>query len=201
MDARLDYPHVHRNREPIANALAQLLPASGLMLEVASGSGQHIIYFAERFPQWTFQPSDPDGKARASTAAWIDSTGVRNVKAPIALDARDGLFPLEPGSVDVVYNANMIHIAPFSACIGLLTGAAACLKPEGKLIMYGPYREQGEHTAASNAAFDRSLQSRDSAWGVRDLTEVQQLAAEQGLVLEQRLSMPANNLLLCYRRS
>lgn len=200
MDARLDYPHVHRNREPIADVLAGLLPEPGLLLEIASGSGQHIVYFAERFPQWTFQPSDPDGRARASAAAWIASTGARNVKPPIVIDAREGLFPVEPGSVDVVYNANMIHIAPFSACRGLLAGSAIALKPGGLLIMYGPYKQDGKHTAPSNATFDHSLQERDSTWGVRDLGEVQALAAEHGLTLQQRLPMPANNLLLCYRK-
>lgn len=201
MDVRLDYPATQRNREPIAAALSDKLPASGLFLEIASGSGQHVVYLAERFPGLTYQPSDPDERACTSIAAWIAHSGHPHIRPPLAIDAATGQFPLDADSVDVVFNANMVHIAPWSACVGLMRGAGRCLKPHGQLIMYGPYRLAGQHTAPSNEAFDADLKARNPEWGVRDLADVQQVAAAEGLNFVQQVPMPANNLLVFYSKT
>jgi hypothetical protein len=196
-DLRRNAPSTLRNREPILDVLREVLPATGAVLEVASGTGQHVAFFAEALPGLTFQPSDPDAEARASVAAWCAS--LPNVRPPLALDVTAERWGGTPA--DAVLCINMIHIAPWTACEGLMRGAAHLLPPGGVLVLYGPYRLGGRHTAPSNAAFDRSLRLQNPAWGVRDLEAVVAEAARRGLSLERRVEMPANNQSIVLRRS
>ena len=186
-------PATQRNREPIL----AVLPGSGLVLEVASGSGEHVVYFASKLPRLTWQPTDVSAAGLASIAAWVDESGLENVKAPLLLDAESATWPVD--RADAVLCSNMIHIAPFSACLGLMRGAAAVLAAEAPLVTYGPYKVDGRHTAPSNEAFDASLTARNPAWGVRDVSDVASAAADYGLTLVERVSMPANNLMLVFR--
>jgi SAM-dependent methyltransferase len=196
MDARQHAPATQRNREPIVAVLRRVLPATGLVLEVASGTGQHAAAFAAAFPALVFQPTDPDPAARASIAAWC--AGLPNVRAPLALDVEDGSWGV--ARADGIVCINMIHIAPWSACQGLLGGAARVLAPGGVLYLYGPFRLDGRHTAPSNAAFDEDLRARDPRWGVRDLETVSAEAARHGLAFVERVPMPANNQSVVWRR-
>jgi hypothetical protein len=198
-DARRFAPAAQRNREPIRGVLQQVLPPSGLVLEIASGSGEHAVYFAAAFPSLTWQPSDPDRLDRASIAAWTASAAVANVLPPLALDATAERWPIE--RADAVVNINMIHIAPWAACVGLFRGASALLAPAAPLVLYGPFRRGGRHTARSNEDFDRSLQAQDSAWGVRDLDEVAAVAAAHGFDAPTIFEMPSNNLSVVFRRA
>jgi SAM-dependent methyltransferase len=193
-DLRIHNAAAERNRGPILEVLQRVLPATGRLLEIASGTGQHAAHFAAALPGWRWQPSDLDDAGFASIQAW--TAGLSNVLPPLRLDAAcDGW---SVGEVDAIYCANMIHIAPWEACLGLLRGAARCLVPQGLLILYGPYRIGGEHTAPSNAAFDADLQRRDAAWGVRDLEAVAEAARAHGLALRERIAMPANNQMLVF---
>lgn len=187
-----------RNKEPIAGVLRAVLPPRGLALEIASGTGQHVVHFARAFPSLTWQPSEPDPGLRDSIARHCADAGLANVLPPLDLDVRRTPWPV--ARADAVLCINMIHIAPWSAAEALVAGAARCLPEGGVLYLYGPYREGGVHTAPSNAAFDASLRAQDPAWGVRDLEALVALAEEQGLGLEQRIAMPANNLSLVFRR-
>jgi SAM-dependent methyltransferase len=196
-DARRYAPAAARNRGPILDALRGRLPASGLLLEVASGSGEHAVHLAAAFPALTIQPSDPDPEARASIAAWAAETGLPNIRPPLALDAA-AAWPA--ARADAVLCVNMIHIAPWQACEGLVRGAARILPPGGPLVLYGPFRRGGAHTAPSNAAFDESLRAQDPRWGVRDLEAVAALAAAEGFAAPEVVPMPANNLTLVFRR-
>ncbi|TAD88681.1 MAG: DUF938 domain-containing protein [Alphaproteobacteria bacterium] len=198
-DPRLYAPAVQRNREPLRDVLAEVLPASGLVLEVASGTGEHAVFFAEAFPGLTFQPTDADAEARASIDAWVALTGQGNLRPALALDAAAAEWPIT--AADAVMCINMIHIAPWAACLGLMAGAARCLSPSSPLILYGPYRRDGQHTAPSNVEFDRSLKARNSAWGVRDLEAVAAAAAAVGFAPPIITAMPANNFTLVFRRS
>jgi SAM-dependent methyltransferase len=198
-DRRLYAAAVARNREPLLDVLARVLPARGRVLEIASGSGEHAVFFAAALAGITWQPSDVDAGALASIEAWIRAEAPSNVLPPLRLDATDDPWPV--GSVDAVFCANMIHIAPWEACLGLLRGVGSQLAPDGVLVLYGPYAVGGRHTAPSNAAFDADLRRRDPAWGVRDLDAVAAAAAAQGLVLAERVPMPANNQTLVFRRS
>jgi SAM-dependent methyltransferase len=195
MSMRRHAPATARNREPIAAVLAEVLPARGLVLEVASGSGEHVAFFAERFPDLTWQPSDPDGDSLASIADWC--AGLVNVLPPVALDAAAD-WPV--ASADAVLCVNMMHISPWEATLGLMTGAGRLLAPGAPLILYGPYRQRGVPTAESNEAFDVSLRSRNPAWGLRHVEDVSVAAAARGLLLERIVAMPANNLSLVFRR-
>ncbi|WP_426956491.1 DUF938 domain-containing protein [Muricoccus radiodurans] len=195
-DPRRHAPAAGRNREPILAALRRLLPLRGLVLEVASGSGEHAAHFAAALPGLTFQPSDPDPGARASTDAW--TAGMPNVRPALALDAAAGSWPL--ARADAVLCINMIHIAPWVATLGLLRGAGAVLPAGGPLVLYGPYRRGGAHTAPSNASFDESLRRRNPEWGVRDLEAVAAAAAAQGFGPPEVEEMPANNLVVAFRR-
>lgn len=201
-DARAHAPATARNREPILAVLTELLPAAEgpqRVLEIASGTGEHAAFFAARLPHLAWQPSDADAAALASIAAWRESTGpLDNLAAPIRLDVM-AAWP-EGLAVDVVFSANMIHIAPWEACLGLFRGASEVLAPGGALVLYGPFAEGGRHTAPSNEAFDASLRARDSRWGVRDLDDVRRVAEAAGFRLEARHEMPANNLTLVFRR-
>lgn len=190
-------PAAERNREPILEALLQLLPPRGAALEIASGTGQHAVHFAAGLPGWSWQASDPDPGALASIAAWSARSQRSNVRAPLLLDVTAAHWPVEPG-FDAVFCANLLHISPWTACLGLMAGAARCLAPGGLLLIYGPYWVDGERAAPSNIAFDADLRVRDPAWGVRRLEDVVQAAREAGLALRERRSMPANNLLLVF---
>lgn len=191
-------PAAERNREPILQALRDVLPSSGLVLEVASGTGQHIVHFAAALPALTFQPSDPSEDARASIAAWIEHAGVANVRPPVSLDVTASAWPLDD-HVDAIMSFNMIHISPWATSVGLFDGAAARLSPAAPLVLYGPMIIDG-HSAPSNVAFSQSLQARDPSWGVRELRELEQLATARGLVLESTVEMPANNHVVVFRR-
>jgi SAM-dependent methyltransferase len=165
---------------------------------VASGSGEHVVYFAQACPDLTFQPSDRDLKHRASTDAWTANLGLTNVRPAIALDAAAETWPV--ASADAVLCSNMIHIAPWAATVGLMRGAARILPPGGLLYLYGPYKRGGQHTAPSNEAFDESLRLQNPEWGVRDLEAVVDLAAAYGFAAPIVEQMPANNLSLVFRR-
>ena len=198
-------PASERNRGPILDALRQVLPPQGTALEVASGTGQHVAFFAAALPQWTWQPSDLGDDAFGSITGWCARHAVTNVRAPVLLDVTTPRWPtegaaFEPDSLDLVYCANMLHIAPWTACGGLMQGAARYLRVGGRLVTYGPYLEQDVDTAQGNLDFDISLRQRDAAWGIRALQDVRGEAEAAGLVLAQRVAMPANNLLLVFQR-
>ena len=199
-DARLHAPATARNRDAILNVLRPHLPARGLVLEIASGSGEHIAYFAGACgPELVWQPSDPDPSARASVNAWTFTPTTANVRPAVGLHADASDWPIT--SADVVICINMIHIAPWEAAVGLMRGAGRILPPGGVLFLYGPYRQGGRHTAPSNAAFDQSLRARNPAWGVRDLEAVAALAASNGFGVPDIHEMPANNLALVFVRA
>jgi SAM-dependent methyltransferase len=199
-DGRSHAPAAERNREPILGVLRRVLPVRGTVLEIASGTGQHVAHFAAALPDLVFQPSDRSDQDFASIVAWSTAAGVTNVRPPIVLDVTADPWPVAIGTPDAIFCANMIHIAPWEACLGLLRGAGERLAPGGVLVTYGPYRIGGEHTAPTNAAFDLDLRARDPRWGVRDLDEVARVAAGHGLALEERVAMPANNLAVVLRR-
>ena len=201
MDARRHAPAAERNREPILGVLRRVLPAQGTVLEIASGTGQHVAHFAASLPELVFQPSDRVDQDFASIAAWCANAGATNVRAPIVLDVTSDPWPDAVGTVDAIFSANMIHIAPWEACLGLLRGAGAHLAPGGVLVTYGPYKVGGAHTAPTNEAFDLDLRARDPRWGVRDLDDVARVAAQHRLVLEERVAMPANNFTIVFRRA
>lgn len=197
-DDRLISPSVERNRDPILAVLRPLVTDGSMVLEIASGSGGHVVHFAAALPAVTFQPTDPDPAARASIAAWIAHTALPNIRPPLALDAVT--LPWPDIAADVVVCINMIHIAPWDAALGLLQGAARALRPGGTLLLYGPYRMAGQHTAPSNAAFDASLRARNPQWGVRDLEAVAEAAHAAGFAPPQVHALPANNLAVVFRR-
>ncbi len=192
-------PAADRNKEPILAALRDLLPASGDVLEIASGTGQHVVHFAAALPRLIWHPSDPDAACRADIAARIAASGLTNLHKPIALDVHQDPWPA-PGPFAAVLCINMIHIAPWSATLALMRGAAAALAHGSHLVLYGPFREAGRHTAESNIAFDQSLQAHDARWGVRNLEDVGAVAAGHGLTQQRLARLPANNLLVAYRR-
>jgi hypothetical protein len=196
-DARREAPAVARNRDAILAVLRGMLPARGLLLEIASGSGEHALHFAPAFPGLTFQPSDPDPDARASIDAWC--AGVANIRPALALDAAVPDWPV--ARADAALCINMIHISPWASCEGLLRGAARILPSGAPLILYGPFRRAGMHTAPSNEAFDADLRARDPAWGVRELEAVAAEAAAAGFGPPEITVMPANNLIVAFRRA
>lgn len=198
-DARRHAPAVARNRDPILAVLRRHLPEQGLLLEVSSGTGEHAAYFAARFPGLAWQPTDPDPAARASIAAWAAAAALPNLRPPLAFDAAAEDWPV--ARADAVLCINMIHIAPWAAGLGLLRGAARRLAPGGPLLLYGPYRQGGRHTAPSNEAFDAGLRAQNPAWGVRDLETVAGAAAAAGFGPPAIEAMPANNLALVFRRA
>jgi SAM-dependent methyltransferase len=189
-------PAADRNKEPILAVLRRVLPARGTALEIAAGTGQHVACFAAALPDWTWQPSDADPGLLPAIADRMAQAGLANVRPPVLLDVLAPAWP--PQRYDVIYCANMLHIAPWPACAGLMQGAARHLAPGGVLITYGPYVEDGVPTAPSNAAFDASLRSRDPAWGIRRLEEVAAEAKRAGLAMRERHAMPSNNLLLVF---
>ncbi len=191
-------PATQRNREAIANVLADVLPVNGLALEIASGTGEHVIHFAARFPDLIWQPSDDDDDGLASIAAWRADADLPNILPPIRLDASAPDWPVD--EADAILCINMIHISPWAATIGLMAEAGRLLTAGGLLYLYGPYREAGVATAPSNEAFDRSLKARDPDWGLRHREDVTALAASNGLTFDRRVAMPANNLSLVFRK-
>lgn len=195
---RLHSPAAERNQGPIAAVLQRVLPAQGLALEIASGSGQHAAHFAAALPGWQWQPSDGDAAALPSIHAWCQ--GLPNVLPPLHLDVLAPVWPGAPDAADAVYCANMLHISPWPTCAALMQGTARHLAPQGLLLLYGPYRVEGEALAPSNQAFDVDLRQRNPAWGLRALHEVLAEARAVGLQLRERVAMPANNLLLVLAR-
>jgi SAM-dependent methyltransferase len=191
-------PAVALNREPILRVLRNVLPRPAQVLEIASGTGEHAVWFSRALPMLTWQPTDRDKEALESIAAWHDTTGLPNLLPPLHLDATAETWPI--AQADAVVAINMIHIAPWAATQGLIAGAARVLTPDGLLFLYGPFREAGAHTAPTNAAFDAHLRARDPSWGVRDLDELAALASGHGLLALERIAMPANNLSVVFRR-
>jgi Protein of unknown function (DUF938) len=197
-DDRQYAPATLRNRDFILDVLRDVLPVTGVILEIASGSGEHIVHFAKNLPSLVFQPSDPDADARLSVAAWVKATGVTNVRPPLALDVANPVWPI--ASADGIICINMIHISPWEATLGLMRGAAAILPPGSPLYLYGPYLREGIATAPSNQIFDRSLRGRSSTWGLRDLEAVTASAQSIGFSAPVITEMPANNLSVAFRR-
>jgi len=191
-------PAAERNKEPIADVLARVLPERGLVVEVASGTGQHVAWFARRFPQLEWQPTDRDPAAAGTIRSYVAEAGVGNVREPLLLDAAGEAWPVE--RADAMVAINMIHISPWQSCVGLMAGAARLLPPGAPLVLYGPYRVDGGFNAPSNARFDESLRAMDPSWGVRELRDVEAEAKANGLLLEQVVDMPANNHTVVFRR-
>ncbi len=191
-------PAVARNRAPILAVLRRVLPRAGLVLEVASGSGEHAVHVAAAMPGLRWQPSDPGPAALRSIAAHARAGGLANILPPVPLDAAAPLWPVD--RADAIVTINMVHIAPWSATEGLMAGAGRVLPETGPLVLYGPFREDGQPLVPSNAAFDEDLRARDPAWGVRDVAAVAEVASTCGLRLSERVEMPANNLILVFRR-
>lgn len=186
-----------RNRSLILEVLRERLPASGLVLEIASGTGEHIVHFAAHCPDLTFQPTDPSPESLDSIAAWIAAEGTGNVRPPIALDVLRAEWPVTQS--DAVYCSNMIHIAPWAACEGLVAGSARVLRPGGLLFIYGPFFRSGIETAPGNIAFDQDLRGRNPDWGIRHLDEVSELAKAAGFGAPEFTEMPSNNLCVEFR--
>lgn len=196
-DARRSAPAASRNRDPIAEVLAEWLPSKGTVLEVASGTGEHAVWFGERFPNLTWQPSDTHPDALTSIDAWREVSRLSNIAEPLQIDASSEGWPIE--RADAVLNINMAHISPWAASLGLIAGAARILPVGGPLILYGPWLKEDIETAASNLAFDADLKSRDPQWGLRRVEDFETAAAERGFELAEWRQMPANNLMLLFR--
>jgi hypothetical protein len=188
-----------RNQGPILAVLQRVLPANGLALEIASGTGQHAAHFATGLPGWRWQPTDAEPQALASISAWCE--GLPNVLPPMPLDVLAPQWPGVPAQADALFCANMLHISPWPTCAALMQGAARHLVPHGLLLLYGPYLVDGEPTAPGNLAFDADLRARNPTWGLRRLADVLSQAEAAGLQLLERVRMPANNLLLVLARA
>jgi SAM-dependent methyltransferase len=197
-DARQFSAPAERNCRPILDVLRQVLPAQGLLLEIASGSGQHAAFFAPQFPALTWQPSDPEPGCRASIQAWADAANCTNLRPPLDLDATAATWPID--KADAVVCINMIHISPWEATLGLLRGCGRVLPAGGVVYLYGPFRRRGQDFAPSNAAFDADLRARNARWGIRDVGDVAAAAADQGFGAPVIIPMPANNLSVVFRR-
>lgn len=196
-DVRRSAPAALRNREPIADVLAEWLPSQGLVLEIASGTGEHAAFFAARFPALQWQPSDVHPDALASIDAWRASAALPNIKPPLVIDAGARDWPVE--TADAVLSINMVHISPWGTALGLIAGAARLLPSGGPLILYGPWLGDGLPAAPSNLAFDADLRRRDPAWGLRRVEDFARAGARQGIELLQTRAMPANNLMLLFQ--
>lgn len=192
-------PSALRNREPILAELRKVLPSRGAVLEIASGSGEHVVHFASALPSLTFQPSDVDAAARASVDAWRTESGLTNLRTAVALDVEDSNWPVTVA--DAVICINMIHISPWTATEGLVSGAARLLPAGGILFLYGPYHRAGVDTSTSNSTFDADLRARNPAWGLRNLEDVVDLARTCGFAHAATHDMPANNLSVIFRRN
>ena len=201
-DARLDYPATGRNKEVILDVLKDVLPNSGTVLEVASGSGQHVSYFAQNMPHLKWQPSDPDATSRASIDAWRhDHKVTKSVEPAIDIDALVDIWSLaQIKDMSAIISINMVHIAPWMAYLGLLRNASRVLSPGGVLYLYGPFKVGGVHIAQSNADFDLSLQEKNAEWGVRNLDDVAEEALKQNFQLMKTVRMPANNFSVIFHK-
>jgi len=198
-DGKWSITAAERNKEPILGVLARVLPSRGLVLEVASGTGQHVMHFAEALPDLTWQPSDPDAELRESIALRIQEERRANVNGPIDFDVTKLPWPLQ--TADAVVAINLIHVAPWSATLALFEGAKALLSTtQDVLLLYGPYRRFGRHTSQSNAQFDLDLRTHNPEWGLRDLEAVSDIATGTGFILAETVQMPANNFSLVFRR-
>jgi hypothetical protein len=195
---RCSAPAALRNRQPIAEVLAEWLPPSGRVLEIASGTGEHATYFAERFPALDWQPSDRHPDAIASISAWREQARLPNLQPPLIIDAASGAWPID--RADAVLSINMVHISPWASALGLLEGATRILEPGAPLILYGPWLKADVPTVPSNADFDADLRRRDPAWGLRRTEDFAAAAEERGLSLRETRTMPANNRMLLLRR-
>lgn len=196
--SRQHAPATERNREPILAVLRRVLPQNGLVLEIASGTGQHAVHFAAALPELAWQPSDASSDARASIAAWAAHAVPGNLLAPLDLDVLCEPWPI--AAADAIVCINLIHIAPWTAAQALMTGAARLLGPGGVLYLYGPYRRHGAHTAQSNERFDRQLRGTNPEWGVRDMEAVEDLAWQAGFTTREIVAMPANNFSIVFRK-
>jgi Protein of unknown function (DUF938) len=196
---RRSAPAALRNREPIAEVLSEWLPERGIVLEIASGTGEHAVFFAERFPQLEWQPSDVHPDALQSIEAWREGAGVNNMLPPVMLNAAASDWPV--ASANAVLSINMVHISPWASALGLIHGAARLLPSGEPLILYGPWLKEDVPTVPSNLAFDADLRARDPEWGLRTVEEFAAAAQERGFVLEQTRAMPANNLMLLFRKT
>ena len=195
---RRSAPAALRNREPISEVLREWLPKRGLVLEVASGTGEHAVYFGERFPDLEWQPTDLHPDALSSIAAWCETAALPNLREPVVLDAASDDWPV--GQVDAVLSINMVHISPWASALGLIRGAARLLKEGAPLVLYGPWLKDDVPTAQSNSDFDADLRSRDPAWGLRRVEDFAEAAAPTFDLVEKR-HMPANNMMLLFRRT
>ncbi len=207
-DPRRHAEATQRNRAPILRVLERVLPKAARVLEVASGTGEHAVYFAQHLPAIEWQPSDVDAPSLASIRGWKDYSRVNSVGDPLTLDVlqwatggAEGQRRFPPASFDALFCANLIHIAPWEACLGLMNLARYALRPGGLLITYGPYRIEGHHTAPSNERFDEWLSQLDPRFGVRDLQQVVHAAGAVGLRHRERIAMPANNFCLLFERA
>ena len=207
-DGRLDAAAFHRNREPIWAVLQTFLAGkSGNVLEAGSGTGQHVVHFAKHTPDIIWWPSDLNERHLKSIEAWRAHTGLPNIRPPLRIDLTDPAWcpAMHDGSGPVellaVFCANVIHIAPWRVAEGLFAGAGRYLRSDGRLFLYGPFKREGKHTAMSNAVFDTSLREQDADWGVRDISDLEKLAAGVGLALVETVQMPANNMILVFGRS
>ncbi len=198
-DGRWVAPAAERNKGPILEVLQRVLPARGLVLEIGSGTGQHVVHFAKALPQLSWQPSDPDPENRRSIALWSRVEELGNVNSPLALDARERPWPVD--TADAIVCINVVHVSPWAATLALFEGARNLLPREGVLILYGPYRRSGRHTAPSNEKFDADLRAHDPEWGVRDVDELREVAARAGFALAEIVDMPANNFSLVFRKA
>lgn len=202
LDARRYADATQRNRQPILEVLQRILPPQGNILEISSGTGQHAVFFASGLVNHHWYPSDPDPLSRDSIEAWRNHDSRENLHPPLDIDAMTSCWSIENTkiSLNAIVNINMIHIAPWKACLGLMAGANRILSPGGILYLYGPYKRNGNHTAPSNEMFDRSLRSRNSRWGVRNLEDVVEIAESEDLALQEVVEMPANNLSVIFQK-
>ncbi len=202
VDFRQYVSATERNRQPILTVLEQVLPKAGTVLEISSGTGEHITFFAPRLSHLQWLPSEPQALSRQSIQAWGEALSTQNLRLPpLDLDVSVQPWPVQGEPISAIININMIHIAPWQMCAHLMAGAGQILPDSGVLYLYGPYKREGVHTAPSNETFDRMLRDRDPSWGVRDLEAVVAIAQQHGLVLEKTIEMPANNLSVVFRRT
>ena len=198
-DQRMFSPSAARNLAPILAVLRRVLPTHGVVLEIGCGTGEHAVGFAEAMPNLTWQPSDRDSDARASTAGWIKFSGLKNVLAPLEIDVCSRLWGVEQTApFGAIVSINMVHIAPWEASLGLFEGAGRLLCPSGVLVLYGPFMRDGAHNAPSNAAFDASLKAHNASWGVRDIADLERVGEASRLSLRETIEMPANNMLVVF---
>ena len=197
-EGRWSLPAAERNKGPIADILARVLPKQGVVLEIASGTGQHVVHFAKALRGLTWQPSDPDPELRGSIALRVKEEQLANINPPIELDVTRLPWPVQ--AADAIVCINMIHVAPWSATLALFEGAKALLSPHHVLLLYGPYRRYGSHTSESNAQFDSDLRAQNPEWGLRDLEAVSEVASRASFALAEIVEMPANNFSLVFKR-